>query len=141
MRKPNWHIALADYLRSCESARFEYGRMDCGLFVAGAIQAVSGIDVAEAVRGTYATRTQAFARIGALCGARTVEAVAVHLAARYGLREVGVAFAQRGDPVLLKHGRASRLGLIAMYGTEILAPGRVGLLRFPLDRATRAWHI
>ena len=140
-RIPNWQSALSAYLLDAVGARFEYGKRDCGLFVAGAIEAMTGVDVAELLRGRYCNRPTAFAVIRALCGAPTMEAVSSHLAALYGLAETPVTMAQRGDPVQLRRGRASSLGIVAMHGTEILTPYGHGLLRLPLSHATRAWHI
>ena len=70
-----------------------------------------------------------------------MEAIAGHLAALHGVPEVPVLCAQRGDAVLLRSGRRSSLGIVAMHGTEILTPYRAGLLRLPLSHARRAWHI
>jgi len=140
-RLPNWQSALSAYLVESAHTRFAYGVLDCGLFAAGAIAAMTGVDAARALRGQYHSRAEAFAAIRRLCGRPTVEAVAEHLAKSLGVPEVSAACAQRGDPVLLRSGRRSSLGIVAMHGTEILTPCRDGLLRLPLSHATRAWHI
>jgi hypothetical protein len=139
-RIESWPSALSDYLLRAERVRFRYGSQDCGLFVAGAIRAMTGVDVASTLRG-YTNREEAFKRIAALCGTPTMEAVASHLAEQYGVPEVPVLSAQRGDAVLLRSGRRSSLGIVAMHGTEILTPYRAGLLRLPLSHVRRAWHI
>ena len=139
-RLEHWPSALSDYLLRTEGVRFRYGVQDCGLFVAGAIHAMTGVDVVANLRG-YDNRKEAFKRIAALCGHPTMEAVSVHLAALYGIPEVPVLCAQRGDAVMLRSGRRSSLGIVAMHGTEILTPYRDGLLRLPLSHARRAWHI
>jgi hypothetical protein len=115
--------------------------MDCGLFVANAIEAMTAIDVAEPLRGTYSNRREALAAIKALCGRPTMEAVAEYLSSKHGIPEIPVRCAQRGDPVMLRRGRTSSLGIVAMHGTEILTPYKDGLLRLPLSQASRAWHI
>jgi len=102
---------------------------------------MTGIDVAASLRGKYTTRTEAFAEIKALCGFPTMEAVAQHLAEEHGFFEVPVLCAQRGDAVVLKSGRRSTLGIVAMHGTEVLTPYRHGLLRVPLSLATHAYRI
>lgn len=118
--------------------RFQYGIQDCGLFVAGAIEAMTGIDVAAELRGHYSNRTQAYDAIRRVCGRRRMDTIADHLAAQFGIAEIQPAFAQRGDAVQCKTGR---LGIVAMHGTEILTPYKDGLLRLPLSHAERAWHI
>jgi hypothetical protein len=141
IRLNDWQSRLSEYLTSCAQQRFRYGVLDCGLFVAGAIAAMTDVDVAAELRGKYSSRREAFASIQRLCGRPTMPAVADYLAARFEIAETPVAFAQRGDPVQLRRGRAASLGLVAMHGTEILTPFADGLLRLPISHATRAWHI
>lgn len=140
VRIANWQSALSEYLLRAARTPFRYGVQDCGLFVAGAIEAMTGIDVVADLRG-YSNRREAFARIEALCGSPTMEAAAIFLAARSGIEEVPVLRAQRGDAMMLRGGRRSSLGVVAMHGTEILTPYRDGLLRLPLSHARRVWHI
>jgi hypothetical protein len=139
-RLPDWQSRLDGYLQACARQPFQYGELDCGLFVAGAIRAMTGVDVAEELRG-YSNRKEAFGRISAACGSKSMAAIADHLAAKFAIREVTVWNAQRGDPVQLKRGRASTLGLIAMHGFEVLTPYKDGLLRIPKSLAVRAWHV
>ena len=139
-RIENWPSALSDYLLCAERTRFRYGSQDCGLFVAGAIRAMTGVDVASTLRG-YTNRREAFNRIATLCGTPTMEAIAGHLAVLHGVPEVPVLCAQRGDAGLLRSGRRSSVGSVAMQGSEILTPYRAGLLRLPLSHARRSWHI
>lgn len=140
-RLGNWQTRLSDYLVSTATTPFKYGRLDCGLFVAGAIQSMVDVDVVADLRGKYKTRKQAFEAIKEMCGTPTMEAVAAFLADKYGFPEVPVNFAQVGDAVVLKHGRRSSLGIVAMHGTELLTPYKDGLLRLPLTLATHAYHI
>ena len=140
IRKPNWQSELSAYLDLTATARFRYGRVDCGLFVAGAIAAMTGIDVAPELRG-YTDRRSALSAVKALCGESSIEAVAAWVAERAGLREGPVFSAQRGDPVLIKAGRTAWLGIVALHGTEVLSPGRCGTLRLRMSQAVRAWHI
>ena len=102
---------------------------------------MTGVDVAAALRGRYRNRAEAFAAIRALCGRASMAAAADHLAGVYGIAEIAVPFAQRGDAVQLRHGRRSSLGIVAMHGTEILTPYADGILCLPLSHATRAWRI
>jgi hypothetical protein len=140
-RKPDWQSCLSSYVLECAAKPFRYGELDCGLFVAGAIEAMTGVDVAGDLRGVYATRKEAFGTIRRLAGRASMEAIAECIAARCGAQEVPVAFAQRGDAVQLGRGRAATLGIVAMHGTEILAPAKDGLVRMEMSKAVRAWHI
>lgn len=136
-RRPNWQSALSEYIVACAARKFEYGVMDCGLFVAGAIAAMTGVDVAADLRG-YRNRLEAFEAIRRVCGRKSMGAIADHLALRFEIPQIGVLFATAGDPV---QSRTGRLGIVAMHGTEILTPAKDGLLRLPLEHAMRAWRI
>jgi hypothetical protein len=137
-RKPDWQSALSEYVIACAQQPFRYGAMDCGLFVAGAMEAMTGVDVAAELRGKYTNRTQAFEAIRRACGRKSMGAIADHLAAKFGIEEVAILSAWRGDAV---QSRTGRLGIVAMHGTEILTPAKFGLLRLPLEHAVRAWRI
>ncbi len=141
IRRPDWQSRLSDYLVRTANRPFQYGELDCGLFVAGAIEAMTGVDVAAELRGEYSSRKTAFAAIRRLCGRASMTGIADYLAAKHGLREMPVALAQRGDAVQLGHGCRSPLAIVAMHGTEILVPCADGILRLPLSYATRAWRI
>jgi hypothetical protein len=137
-RFPDWQSRLSDYLVRTANRPFQYGVLDCGLFVAGAIEAMTGVDVADGMRGKYSSRKTAFAAIRSLCGRASMTGIADYLAERHGIEETLLAFAQRGDVVQLHSGT---IGLVAMHGTEILVPCADGILRLPLSYAIRAWRI
>ncbi len=140
-RRGDWQSSLSAYLVNCAHRPFRYGALDCGLFIAGAIEAMTGDDVAWELRGTYRTRREAFDRIKNLAGAATMAAVADYIASEFNIPEIPILKAQRGDPVQLHTGRRSSLGIVAMHGTEILTPSAAGILRLPLSLAVRAWRI
>ncbi len=102
---------------------------------------MSDVDVAVELRGSYGNRREAFKAIQRLCGCPAMDAIADYLAAQFDVPEISPAFAQRGDAVQLGRGRSSRLGIVALHGTELLTPYSKGLLRLSLSRATRAWRI
>lgn len=139
-RLPDWQSRLSEYILVNARRPFQYGELDCGLFVAGAIHAMTGVDVAAELRG-YSSRREAFDRIAAACGSRSMAKIADHLAAKFGILEISPAFAQRGDPVQLERGAKAKLGVVGMNGYEVLIPYRDGLLRVPKRLALRAWHI
>ena len=140
-RKDNWQSALHAYLEGLREVRFGYGAFDCGLFAAGAIEAVTGVDMAEPLRGSYRSRSEALCAIGRLCGGSTAADVAEYLTRLHGLPEVRIQFAWRGDLVQIGRGRASRFGVVSISGRHLLTPGRVGLVSLPLIRADRAWRV
>lgn len=54
-RLPDWRRRLTAYLAAHARTPFAEGRHDCGLFTGGAVKAMTGVDVAEVLRGRYTT--------------------------------------------------------------------------------------
>lgn len=47
MKRPDWEARLSEYLIKVGAEPFQYGRLDCALFVAGAVEAMTGEDHAD----------------------------------------------------------------------------------------------
>lgn len=54
-RRSTWEADLSAYIASVRGDRFEWGRLDCGLFFAGAVMAMTGEDPGAPFRGKYST--------------------------------------------------------------------------------------
>ena len=133
IRRSDWEQRLADYLASCADAEFVWGRMDCALFAAGAVLAMTDFDPAAAFRGKY--RSQAGSvRALRLYGACTLpETIATMFEDR------PVAFARRGDLALHDGAVGVCVGAEAVFvGQE---GDRPGLVRVPRAEWTRAWSV
>lgn len=134
VRLPQWEARLAEYLTAQRDAVFAWGRVDCVLFAAGAVLAMTGIDPAAAARGRYATAIGA-RRLMTRMGWADLPAM---LAAHFG--EIGPACAQRGDVVF--DGRS--LGVCAGRTACFLGDQEdyeTGLIHLPLARWERAWRV
>ena len=143
MRRPDWQSRLHVFLLSCEGRKFGYSGpqpFNCGTFAAGVIEALTGIDITSEIP-SYTDHKSARQALRQVSGSASMAGLAEHFAAVYGFNEIPVAFAQRGDVVQVGEGMKSRLATIAPHGTELLAPGKVGLIRIPRDKALRAWSI
>ena len=112
--------------------------MDCCLFVADAIEAMTGRDVAASFRGRYRNRAEAFDAVAAVTGRRTVQSIAAQLFQAHGCASCPAAAARRGDAVLLDNGL---LGLLDLSGRDIVVCARRGLWRAPLTLAQKGWHV
>ena len=133
VRRGAWEQALADYLLANRDAVFAWGRIDCVLFCAGAIGAMTGIDPAAAMRGRYATPIGA-RRVMTRMGWKDVPAIAsAHCA------EIGPACALRGDVVFDGRSLGVCIGRAACFVGE--EDGRAGLIQLPLPKWTRAWRV
>lgn len=107
-RKEHWHLALSNYFDDVAYNRFEYGKFDCCLFVAGAVQAMTGVDLAADYRGNYTdadSATKALQTIGAGSLAKT-------LTSMFG-KPRHVAHAKRGD-IVLYHDRDDEIGALGI---------------------------
>lgn len=132
-RIPGWETALHDYIAALSGAVFNWGTLDCALFAAGAVQAMTGIDPAAAYRGRYSTAggaTRALKRYGA----GSLEAT---IAQQFG--EIQIGFARRGDLVLVDGMVGVCVGADAVFIGE--ADGEPGLVRFPRASWARAWAV
>lgn len=49
----DWQARLLDYITRHFRSKLVYGEMDCALFAAGAVEAMTGVDLASEYRGAY----------------------------------------------------------------------------------------
>lgn len=140
-RLHDWQERLDAYLSSNRESRFMYGRWDCGLFVSGAIQAMTGMDPAESWREIYHTRKGAMDLALKRHGKASLLAIATDTARKLELESCAPLFARRGDMVLIKRSRDYALGLVDLSGEYILTLSRCGFERWPLTLSAFAWHI
>lgn len=136
-----WQADLAAFLELNQYRKFQYGEWDCCLFVCDAIQAMTGVDVAEWFRGTYSDRISACRRIKEFCGKASLMTVVREITRAYEMQQCPVLQARRGDVVLVKRAARVSLGLVAMNGKDIIVASRKGLWRVPISEALRAWHV
>lgn len=127
----HWQSALAALIARRMEVPFEWGKHDCALWAADAVQAVTGDDPANDLRGTYSTPTQA-ADIMRSSGGLTSLADS-----KLGPR-IKPTFAQSGDIVLcVVNGREA---LAVCTGRHIMAQGESGLVAVPMSSAALAWR-
>lgn len=127
-RYPDWQARLEKYLASARGRKFKYGEFDCCLFVAGAIQAMTGTDLARDVRGLYGSAKQA--RSFCAIGGYSIGEFVVRLLRCRGLLEVPLGKAFRGDVVVFgKRPSRARAGLVSLDGNTILVATSTGIAR------------
>ena len=133
MRLADWQTRLERFIAAHVDARFRYGTWDCCLFVAGAIEAITGQDLAGPFRGTYRSRRQARIAHG------RVREIAEHVF--HNFLPVPILCAQRGDVVLVNYSGHDLLGILSLNGRSILAVSRRGYVFLNLDLAVKAWTL
>lgn len=132
-RLPDWRPRLSTYLTATGARSFRPGSHDCALFVAGAVEAMTGADVATKWRGTYFSLDDGQAALERAGFADHVALVAAHLP------EVHPALAVVGDLAALPgaNGRAA-LGIVQGASVYVLQPSGMALVnRLHIERAFR----
>lgn len=131
MRLPDWSTRLDALVRQAHRTAFAWGVRDCCLWAADAALAVTGIDHAADVRGTYQDEPGALAvlqRLGGLVG----------VADRGGPR-IAVSRVLDGDVGLVRWAGKPCLGV--RIADVWLLSSREGLCAAPGDSAVWAWGI
>lgn len=135
VRLARWEPRLRLYLEEQRHAPFAWGRNDCALFVAGAVAAMTGVDLAAAFRGGYSDARGAAAALKAH-GAGTLRATVTALLGP----ALHPARAMRGDVVECRKALGVCTGgWFWMVGEN--EHGQPGLLRLPMTLAERIWHV
>lgn len=139
MRVDGWEHRLADLIADAHGLDFAYGSWDCGLFAAAAIRAVTGIDVAEAFRGQYATEA-ACSQVITAAGSLLV--LADRVAREYGWERTRAVQAGRGDIVMGRLAGQATLG-VCVGRLVVFARQPCGIHGLPITHPDliAAWRI
>jgi len=132
-RLPDWQLRLAEFMGSRFAMPFNWGTNDCCLFAADAVLAMTGIDHAASLRGTYTT---------ALGAQRIVDDAGGMLALTEGMLGGAMSplLAGVGDVVLVKN--EGRELLAICNGVNTLSPGAAGLVGLEtFNHGLAAWRI
>lgn len=130
-----WEGRLTAYIRQCSRASFRPGELDCAMFFAGGVEAMTGVDHVAEWRGNYATIDEGLTALNALGFADHVAFVSSKLP------ELSSPLAaQRGDcAVLTDDNGFPALGIV--QGENIYHMTLSGLALRPLTDATRAFRV
>ena len=143
VRHSDWQFLLQEFLLRAQYKPFSYGSHDCCLFVADAINVMTGFDPAAEFRGRYHSRFGALRQIFAH-GGRSVGDVAAYVARQCGFSEDVPMRARRGDMVLMEvrtdYGD-SAAGIVGLNGASAIIVTEMGLWCVHLQFASRAWHV
>lgn len=141
-RKQDWPEALHAFVESRISTPFEYGSNDCALFVADALLAMTGTDIASDFRGQYTDLKGSLAVIKSACDGTSAEDLFASVAGGNDVAELpSVLYAQRGDVVVFDGEYGPALGVVYLNGRDALFVTPDGLKRQPVKNCRRAWRI
>ncbi len=132
-RLADWRTRLDAYLASVAAEPFQYGRLDCALFAAGAVEAMTGGDPVAGI-GPYTTLKGGLKALSK-AGFRSPEhVVGLHF------DPVPTALAQVGDIAAVEQTEGMpALGIVAGEVIAVLRPEGLGWL--PRMQATDAWAV
>jgi len=131
-RLPNWKKRLTAYLAEVVDRPFKPGQHDCALFVAGAVQAMTGDDLAKGWRG-YRSLTA-----GRRALAKRGYSDQVALAASM-LPAIAPAMAQAGDVAVVAGDDGPALGIV--QGEMVFVLRREGLAILPRLAIEKAFKV
>ncbi|MGX7896898.1 DUF6950 family protein [Tsuneonella sp. HG222] len=134
MRLSDWEPRLSAYLAGVASRPHAYGRHDCLQFIAAAIEAQTGVNLAMGYRGKYRSAAGASRYLRELGFADPAELVGAHLT------DKPVLMALRGDIVADVDGIPG----VCVGGDALfvgMEDGLDGLIRQPRRRWSRAWKV
>lgn len=133
-RREDWPERLLAYVEAQRNTPFFWGKNDCALFAAGAVLAMTDVDLAAGVRGRYTTAR------GALKTLRSngAEDLAAWLTRALG-EPIPPALARRGDVVIFEAVDGPALGVVV--GSQAAAAGPEGVTCVPSARWQQAWRV
>lgn len=132
-RTADWRVRLRDYVLGKMGEPFRPGRHDCALFAAGAVEAMTGRDLAAEWRGKYRTLKRGESLLRER-GFEDHEDVCRAL-----LPEVAPAFAQVGDVAVIEIDGGVALGVVQGEVVYCLHPGGAAIV--PRARMVRAYRV
>ncbi|WP_337267053.1 DUF6950 family protein [Oryzifoliimicrobium ureilyticus] len=138
VRINGWYERLHDYVERVRRQPFQYGTHDCGLFTAGAIEAMTGFDPAQGLRGRYKTFKGGLKLLKKLGWSSHAD-----MAATLFSEEVHPSHAQLGDIAAIEVDGDTGIALGVVSGAHILVvqPDKAGVGIVDLLRASRAWRV
>lgn len=133
MRRSDWRARLNAYIVSHRATPFGYGTHDCALFAAGAVEAMTGEDMAAAFRGAYDSAEGGLVAMQA-AGFESPIALA---ASRF--ERIPASLAAVGDIAVVDTENGPAIGVV--QGAQIAMVGPSGLMLVPLTSARLAFRV
>lgn len=134
MRKPNWATLLNNYITDNRNTPFEWGKFDCCLFVAGAIEAMTGQDFGAPFKGEYSTAKGSLKALKKH-GGGDLRGTFTQLFGDFKPR----LHAKRGDVGLIDTEMGEAVGI--MWGGSVWVVTEEGLTSLPQYKIKGCWEI
>jgi len=131
-RLPDWQLRLQEFVRARQSAPFQWGENDCCMFAADAVLAVTGVDPALHLRGSYSTAQEAASILRDYGGIE-------NLVTAFMGPPVPVLMARVGDLVSVEI--EGRVAVGVCNGTTVIGPSPSGLATASWNAGRSAWRV
>jgi hypothetical protein len=132
-RRADWRPRLVAWLTEVTDRPFAYGSHDCALFAAGAVEAMTGDDLAAEYRGAYQSLKGGLKLLGK-------DGMADHVAVlRARFEEIPPAFAAVGDIAVIGEVGTPALGIFEGEHVVVLRDTGIGFI--PRAAATMAFRV
>jgi len=139
-RFPDWPRRLHLLVESSKAVTFDWGRYNCGLFVARWIRECTGVDLSAPYVGKCSDEASAEALF--LNGHQDLGSFAAAIAAANGMPEVAPTLARRGDVVWVDNLTTyGALGVVNLDARFAVCMSEQGTKRVHLQRWRRAWRV
>lgn len=135
-RYEDWRARLSKYVREVRSNPYELGSQDCWLFIAGAINAMVGVDIGENYRGKYTTPQGAIKVMRKAKASNLASLAQKHLTLRDS-----VIYAQIGDVMGIPTDDEFGFALGILNGERILVVTPNGIDSRDRSEATIAFEV
>ena len=119
--------ALLDFWQKAQSQPFVWGQNDCALWTASYVAAVTGVDPAASLRGTYSTELQCAKLVKARGGLEQL------------CSELMADFATGDDVGGCEYGRTQICGI--RTGRRLALKGQRGLIIVPFEGFVTGWAV
>lgn len=131
-RLRDWQLRYAVLVRARMSAPMVWGQHDCCLWAADCVQAITGVDPAQQLRGLYSTERDARRLMAQLGGMAAIATAALG-------KPVFACMASVGDIVLVT--QAQQTLLAVCNGGTLLVVGQDGLQTQFMPLQCKAWKV
>ncbi len=134
----DWKTKLADFIEGRLGDPFTWGKSDCCLFSADAINCAGGFDIAEGFRGRYKNEKEAYELLTSYAGGGIHKTI-TKLARKYKMKKVlDIKFVQNGDICLADTSRGEALAIV--WNGKVVSQGDHKLIFLPKATIKQAWR-
>jgi len=132
-RTNTWHADLLKYAQDVARREFKPGQHDCALFTAGAVKAMTGVDLARGWRSKYRSLKRGHALLRENGFPDLASLVAEHF------QEIPSLSAQVGDIAIIEQDGEQALGIVQGRYAWVLHVGGLGVV--DLTNIARAFRV